>query len=132
VPRPATGKLRDREVRWQGIAREAARQSGRVSIPRILSCRPLEEILSGASTGVRVLLHEKESSRQLDEVLRESPDAQRHVLIGPEGGFTDKECSLAEDKGFEIAGLGLPVLRAETAAIVAAAFACLDRRRPVE
>lgn len=41
------------------------------------------------------------------------------IFIGPEGGFTDKEISLAKDSGYTVASLGPLTLRGETAAIVA-------------
>jgi 16S rRNA (uracil1498-N3)-methyltransferase len=41
------------------------------------------------------------------------------LLIGPEGGFTDEEFSLAVNSGFIPASLGPRRLRAETAAVVA-------------
>ena len=44
------------------------------------------------------------------------------VLIGPEGGFTKKEVTFAEGKGFIVTSLGKRILRAETAAISAIAL----------
>ena len=41
------------------------------------------------------------------------------VLIGPEGGFSDKEILKAKAAGFEFVSLGRSMLRAETAAIYA-------------
>ena len=43
------------------------------------------------------------------------------VLIGPEGGFDDEEVAHASSAGFEVVHLGALRLRAETAAIYAAA-----------
>jgi 16S rRNA (uracil1498-N3)-methyltransferase len=42
-----------------------------------------------------------------------------HLLIGPEGGFTQDEVALAEEKSFLVISLGKRILRAETAAISA-------------
>ncbi|MBQ9692186.1 MAG: RNA methyltransferase, partial [Clostridia bacterium] len=47
------------------------------------------------------------------------------VLIGPEGGFDDKEIALAKDAGGEIVSLGKRILRAETAAITALSMCML-------
>ena len=41
------------------------------------------------------------------------------ILLGPEGGFSDKEVDMARSGGFIIASLGPRVLRAETASISA-------------
>jgi len=38
-------------------------------------------------------------------------------VVGPEGGFTDDEVSLAIIKGFSLMNLGNLIMRAETAAI---------------
>jgi len=42
------------------------------------------------------------------------------LFIGPEGGFLTDEIFLAEQNGFLIMNLSSAILRAETAAIVAA------------
>ena len=44
------------------------------------------------------------------------------VLLGPEGGFAPDEAERARRAGFEPVSLGARVLRAETAALVAAAL----------
>ena len=44
------------------------------------------------------------------------------LFIGPEGGFSDEEVEMAEAEGAVVFGLGPRVLRAETAAIAAAAL----------
>jgi 16S rRNA (uracil1498-N3)-methyltransferase len=44
------------------------------------------------------------------------------LLVGPEGGFSDKEVALCVEKGCEMVSLGRRILRAETAAIYGAAL----------
>jgi 16S rRNA (uracil1498-N3)-methyltransferase len=46
-------------------------------------------------------------------------DSPIHILIGPEGGFTKEEVSIAKEKGLIVTTLGKRILRAETAAISA-------------
>ncbi|MBI4681070.1 MAG: RsmE family RNA methyltransferase, partial [Nitrospirae bacterium] len=41
------------------------------------------------------------------------------LLIGPEGGFSDTETKMANEKGFTAASLGPRILRTETAALSA-------------
>jgi 16S rRNA (uracil1498-N3)-methyltransferase len=53
-------------------------------------------------------------------------------LIGPEGGFTDDEVSLAINNGAQTLQLGLHILRIETAAITVAAIALSNQERPEE
>jgi 16S rRNA (uracil1498-N3)-methyltransferase len=44
------------------------------------------------------------------------------LLIGPEGGFSEREVELAKEKGVTPITLGPRILRTETAAIVASAL----------
>ena len=41
------------------------------------------------------------------------------IVIGPEGGFSEKEYQLAKEQGYKPVSLGKRILRAETAAIYA-------------
>ena len=45
------------------------------------------------------------------------------LIVGPEGGFTEREAAEAEAAGAAIVGLGKRILRTETAAMVG--LACL-------
>jgi len=54
------------------------------------------------------------------EMLKNKKDLKINLFIGPEGGFLSDEIFLAEKNGFLIMNLGQGILRAETAAIVAA------------
>jgi 16S rRNA (uracil1498-N3)-methyltransferase len=137
VSRPAAAALENRLKRWRSIAAEAARQCGRSSILEIFPCAGLDQVLGLQPAGelgdtVKVMMHEKAGGDRLSALVEESPASRRFVLVGPEGGFTESEVTAAREAGFSVAGLGLPVLRAETAAVAAAAFACLDRRPWVE
>ena len=50
----------------------------------------------------------------------ESGPATVSVLVGPEGGFSAREAGMARSAGVRLASLGPRILRAETAALVAA------------
>ena len=47
------------------------------------------------------------------------------LAVGPEGGFTDDEVAVARASGWRVVGLGLRILRIETAAIALAVQASL-------
>jgi 16S rRNA (uracil1498-N3)-methyltransferase len=98
--------------RLRAIAREAAEQSERGSIPAVRAPVGLPEALAAGS----VLLLERHDARRLSEV--EPPTA---VIIGPEGGFSSSEVDAATAAGVELAGLGPRILRSETVAVAAAA-----------
>ena len=115
--------------RHREIVREAVEQCRRLLVPAIAAPRPLEQALHEATRtphAVTVLLWEGAPELGLPEALR--PAIERGVrdvflVIGPEGGFHPDEVALARECGAAIAGLGPLILRAETAAVVAAALA---------
>lgn len=106
-----------RAERWQRIARESSQQSRRARIPEILSAARFDAVLGAA--GARIFLDEAVAP----PLLRVLPAAIDHValLLGPEGGWTDRERELALSAGWSAASLGPQVLRAETAATAALA-----------
>ena len=116
-------KIRDEEKRisrWQKIAREAAMQSNRVDIPAIGQVVSFKDFLRIQNSEPRtlLLLPWEEGTTPIKGVLRGNQDITRIVvLIGPEGGFSSVEASLAREKGFHAVSLGPNILRTETAAI---------------
>jgi len=117
-------KVESRLRRWNAIAREAVEQCGRPSVPEILAPIDFAELLVRHPPGI--LLHEAGDAAGALPVHRDKREAPLVVAVGPEGGFSDREVPAARDAGWNIVTLPLPVLRAETAAIVAAALAVLD------
>jgi 16S rRNA (uracil1498-N3)-methyltransferase len=108
-----------RRERWQRIAVESARQSGRVVIPEIEPVISLEAFLSKDHTGFKLLLWEEEREVKLREVLKQQRDVSDVViLVGPEGGFSFDEVKKAKEKDFHIVSLGPRILRTESVAIV--------------
>ena len=115
--------LKEREAkqkkahRWQQIAVKAVQQSRRAKVPYVGECRPFREVLMDCGVdGLKILLWEREG-RNLKQVLRQHPTQKIFVMVGPEGGFTEGEVQLAEEKGFITVKLGQRILRTETAAI---------------
>ncbi len=125
VTRPAGTRLAARIERWQNIAREATRQSGRCSVPGILPVRPFGAILEARNESQRVILDTGQNLPELPRLLADKPAGDRILLIGPEGGFTEEEIQRACRAAFSAASLGLPVLKTETACVAAAAHAIL-------
>jgi 16S rRNA (uracil1498-N3)-methyltransferase len=116
VARPASpGK---KQGRWQEIALQAARQSGRAYLPQIAPPMPFGAALHEASAA-EIKLIASPSGRSFAEfgsALQSRP--QRACLaVGPEGGFTADELGRAKDAGFQAVSLGPLILRTETAAL---------------
>jgi 16S rRNA (uracil1498-N3)-methyltransferase len=110
-----------RVERWRKIARESSQQSRRVRVPEIRQAVRLGEALR-SPFGLKIRLEENPGTPPLLACAK-SWDRQSElgVAIGPEGGWTDAERASMEALGWLPASLGSTVLRAETAAIAAAA-----------
>jgi len=70
----------------------------------------------------RVVLAESEEDTRLGDILQ-SPSNEVALAVGPEGGWASEELAWFRESGWVAASLGDRILRAETAAIVAAALA---------
>jgi len=115
---------RDRIDRWRRIALAAAKQSGRTAVPLVEEPMALGAFVGRPAAGLRLLAWEGEREASL-AALPARADAVV-VAVGPEGGFAEAEVAAARAAGFTTVSLAPRVLRAETAAIVAAAL-CLHR-----
>ncbi len=110
--------------RWKRIIQEAAEQSGRGILPQLAPVTRFEPAVdSGANFSVCLTAWEFERNFRLQDGLRGLARGSRVALmIGPEGGFSEEEISLATDRGWQPITLGPRVLRMETAALVASAL----------
>ena len=110
-------RWRERARRWQRVAREAAKQCGRVVVPDVEIPRSLAHCLVATDGDLRLCLWEG-ASRPLAAALGTltGAPASVHVLVGPEGGLSRDEVDAARAHGFAVAGLGPRILRTETAA----------------
>jgi 16S rRNA (uracil1498-N3)-methyltransferase len=113
-----------RVERWRRIAVAAAKQSGRTVVPDVDAPCALGALVGRPWPGLRVLAWEGERHHGFRAL---PPRATTVVmLVGPEGGFAADEVRDAREHGFTTVTLAPRVLRAETAAIVAATL-CLAR-----
>jgi len=118
-----SARVREKISRWQKIAQEAARQSGRTSIPEIHFPRTLLESFAVVKeVDLAIIPWESEESLYLRDLLtRECIWEKVALFIGPEGGFTPEEIRKAREAGLIPVSLGSRILRAETAALAAMA-----------
>ncbi len=126
----ARGLVRTKQIeenkldRWQRILTEAAEQAHRGRIPRLEPVVSVADVFSRFVGFDRFLIAAPSETVNLREALHGigRSDASIALLIGPEGGFTDEEVTLARAKGAIAVGLGPRILRTETAALVACAL----------
>jgi 16S rRNA (uracil1498-N3)-methyltransferase len=121
VIKPIPERLKHQRSRWERIARDAAQQSERWTIPTIADPTDLAGIFRQyASASLKSLLAERSSGPSLATVpLPLDPQHPIVLLVGPEGGWAAEEQRLAQEHGFLPLTLGPRILRAETAAIAA-------------
>jgi 16S rRNA (uracil1498-N3)-methyltransferase len=114
-----TIRTMSRRARWQKIAREASRQSGRLDVPEVEGVTPLVTAMNASpKDALKLMLWEGARQTTLRTALPDKPPQQIVIAIGPEGGFTVEEVEAARHAGFTPVGLGPRILRTETAALV--------------
>ena len=118
VPFLEKSKSLSRHQRWERIAVEASKQCGRAIIPKIQPVQDYSEMLQAAGPkALRLILWEKEGMK-LKEILGRSRERQEiFFVIGPEGGFSQREIEEGRKAGFIPVTLGERILRAETASL---------------
>jgi 16S rRNA (uracil1498-N3)-methyltransferase len=116
-----------RVTRWQRIALEAAKQSGRARVPAIANPISLSSLIKGqpsesnpsSQSSTSLLMFSERDGDPLAESFKPHQSAAPSViaLVGSEGGWADEEIAEARAGGWRIVTLGGRILRAETAAI---------------
>lgn len=122
VPRPDKKKLSARRKRWEKIAIEALKQCGRGHVTEIGKTVTFNDVIKlDDECDLKIVFWENESKPVSDVVQQVNDGKCKKILsvLGPEGGFTEREIEDARACGFVTASLGPRILRAETAAIAA-------------
>lgn len=118
VSRPDAKSMKKKLERYNRIALEAAKQSGRGIIPQVNPLLELDQALGQMQqSGCPILFYENATApaRQL----LQSATGEISILIGAEGGFDEDEVERAKDAGCSILSLGKRILRCETAPLAA-------------
>ena len=115
-----SGERAERRVaRWQEIVVSACEQSGRNIVPKVLPLTTYAQALQQLPQETTKLLMSLNRAQKLSDV---RPQSGKVVfMVGPEGGWTEKEEQQAFDAGFQSVTLGKRVLRTETASLAAIA-----------
>lgn len=109
-----------RMAHWQGIIISACEQCGRNCLPEIATPQTFTNWITSVQSTHRFILSPREKVAGACTV---SANDSVTLLIGSEGGLTDKEAELAKFQNFIPFHLGPRILRTETATIAALAIA---------
>lgn len=119
VVRLSGERAEKRVARWQEIVVSACEQSGRNIVPKVLPLTTYAQALQQLPQETSKLLMSLNRAQKLSDV---QPQSGKVVfMVGPEGGWTEKEEQQAFDAGFQSVTLGKRVLRTETASLAAIA-----------
>lgn len=116
-PSPARGE------RWRRIAAEAAKQSGRSTVPVVEDPLSFSDVWPLLQHVLVLIPWEGERSRSIGALLTQNRSARAvAICIGPEGGWTLEEVRAAVAHGAHPVTLGELILRTETAGLAATAM----------
>lgn len=119
VVRLSGERAEKRVARWQEIVVSACEQSGRNIVSKVLPLTTYAQALQQLPQETTKLLMSLNRAQKLSDV---QPQSGKVVfMVGPEGGWTEKEEQQAFDAGFQSVTLGKRVLRTETASLAAIA-----------
>jgi 16S rRNA (uracil1498-N3)-methyltransferase len=112
-----------RLAHWQGIATAASEQFGRARVPEILEPMALATYAAGVETdAIRLALDPDGGSlTQTLHAIAQTHPARIHLVVGPEGGLSQRDQAQLHTAGFIRVRLGPRILRTETAGLAAIA-----------
>ncbi|OYT17890.1 MAG: 16S rRNA (uracil(1498)-N(3))-methyltransferase [Bacteroidetes bacterium 4572_77] len=104
--------------RLEKVITAAMKQSLKAWHPELTELDTFKHLIEKDFDGQKFIAYcEAPKSEKMEKYL--SPGHSAFILIGPEGGFSPKEISLAQEQGFRPINISASRLRTETAAIVA-------------
>lgn len=105
--------------RWRKLARSAAQQCGRSTVPEIEPPQDYSAFLPRIREFDAAIFAWELAARPLREALRNISEAENVLaIVGPEGGFSHAEAEAANQAGAHAVSLGSRILRTETAPLV--------------
>ena len=121
-------KKKSKRERWQAIAEAAAKQSKRTAVPEVCDILSYKEFIARAKE-LDLLLVPYECADGMSATKAALSEIKSGmnvgIIIGPEGGFEQKEIEDALEIGGKVISLGSRILRTETAAITTIAMCML-------
>lgn len=114
-------KLEKKMVRLNKIAKEACEQSHRTNLLKVENPISFKEFLKQSSKyDLKLVAYENTNPEEsLKKILQSRSYQNILVLVGPEGGISEKELEILEHEGFYKVSLGPRILRTELAPVFA-------------
>ena len=113
--------------RYERIAKEAAKQCGRATIPKVEFLESTSDILSEIENYDECLLAYENENVTLKSIIGDGNFGSAAVIVGPEGGFESEEAKMLVNGGAKSCSLGNLILRAETAGIAACSMIIYEK-----
>ena len=113
--------LEKKHEKWQKVMYEASKQCERAKVPTCFEPTTLEKVLELDFDKILVLA-ERSTEISFKKYLQNNPIKKGEkvlTIIGPEGGFSEREFDFFRNKNLPLISLGDLILKAETAVIVA-------------
>ena len=112
-------KIKNKTIRLNKIAKEAAEQSNRLKVPKVMETIKLDKI-DFSEYDYKIVCYEEsakdgELSLFKNVVKSLNKDSKICVIVGPEGGIDESEIEYLKKLGFIMVGLGPRILRTEMA-----------------
>ncbi len=107
--------------KWQNAMYAAAKQCERANIPTCYPLSNMDEVIQCQKFDKVLALCERDTEKSLKQYLNENPVGKNEkvlLIIGPEGGFSEKEFTYFRSHSIPMLTLGDLILKAETAVIV--------------
>lgn len=115
-------RFNKKKVRWESICKEASEQSKRTSIPIIEDIKSIND-LTKEDADLKLVASTKEKEKLLNYYLQSIEDCAKIIMvIGPEGGISDKEEDILVSNGYNRVSFGNLIFRVETATIYVASI----------
>lgn len=114
-------KIDEKKEKWEDIVTESMKQCRAIRRTEIENIIKLDDIDFSVYDKILYLYEKSSENDKIYDIIKDN-DKNILCIIGPEGGFTEKECIKLKTKGAKEISLGNRILRAETAAIVASSI----------
>ena len=113
--------LEKKQEKWQKVMYEACKQCERAVVPTCFDITNLDAVLKKDFDKI-IVFAERSTEKSLKQYLTQNPIKKGDrvlAIIGPEGGFSQKEFNFFKSKNLPLVSLGDLILKAETAVIMA-------------